>query len=94
MDSTNSEPVKGSLDVATSDVTRLSARELPHSIDAEQALLGAALIDNGVLERVEGLIDARDFFDPLHQTLWGEITETVARGHLASPVTLANTFVS
>lgn len=94
MDSTNSEPVKGSLDVATSDVTRLSARELPHSIDAEQALLGAALIDNGVLERVEGLIDARDFFDPLHQTLWGEITETVARGHLASPVTLANTFES
>jgi replicative DNA helicase len=98
MDSTNGEPVKGFSAPATqsapNETTALSVRELPHSIDAEQALLGAILIDNGVLETIEGLVEAADFFDPLHHALFDEIAATVARGHLASPVTLAQTFES
>jgi replicative DNA helicase len=39
------------------------------SLELEQALLGAILIDPGVLERVDGQVVAADFGDPVHQRL-------------------------
>jgi replicative DNA helicase len=84
MDSTNSEPVNPS--VAS------IARELPHNTEAEQALLGAILINNRALERVESLVTAEDFYDGIHQQIWDVVTERIARGLTADPVTLSQVF--
>lgn len=86
MNSTNSEPVN--------TVSHLQARELPHNIEAEQALLGAILINNGVMERVDGLIQSEDFYDGIHRLIWDEIARTIARGHTADPVILSRAFES
>jgi hypothetical protein len=40
----------------------------PADIDAEQALVGAAILDADVLERVE--IQPTDFYRPAHETMW------------------------
>jgi len=34
----------------------------PHSIEAEQSVLGSVLVDASVLERLEGLITAESFY--------------------------------
>lgn len=49
-------------------------RPAPHNIEAEQALLGAILIDNRAYERVVDIVASDDFFDALH----GRIFETMA----------------
>jgi AAA domain/DnaB-like helicase N terminal domain len=43
----------------------------PHDVGAEQALIGAAILDATVLERVH--VDAPDFYRPAHETLWRAI---------------------
>lgn len=60
----------------------------PHSIEAEQALLGALLLNNGILDRVINLIDQEHFYDPLHAHLYMLIKHFVGKDKLASPVTL------
>ena len=60
---------------------------LPHSIEAEQQLLGAILTNNDVYDRIANLIGPQHFYDPVH----GRIFETAAAriaNNLASPVTL------
>lgn len=88
MDSTNSEPVNTS----SRSVLQISSRELPHNIEAEQALLGALLINNSVLERIEGIVAAHDFFDALHRSIWEEATQVIARGQTADPILLGRVF--
>ncbi|MEM7211965.1 MAG: DnaB-like helicase N-terminal domain-containing protein [Pseudomonadota bacterium] len=60
----------------------------PHNIEAEQALLGALLLNNEILDRVISLIDQEHFFDPLHGHIYGLIKHFVSKDKLASPVTL------
>ena len=64
------------------------ARTPPHNIEAEQALLGALLINNEVYDRVAMLVEPRHFFDPLHAKLWEIATRRIQQGMLATPVTL------
>lgn len=61
--------------------------DLPNSIDAEQALLGALLTNNDVFYRLQGL-EPTHFFEPLHQKIY-EIASTLIRaGKGVSPVAL------
>lgn len=64
----------------------------PHSIELEQALLGAILISNTAFERVSDLLRAEHFFDPLHGQIYETIATLICSGKLASPVTLAPYF--
>ena len=41
-------------------------RQVPHNIEAEQALLGAILVNNEALDRVSDFLAPSHFFDPLH----------------------------
>lgn len=61
---------------------------IPHSIELEQALLGAILISNAAYERVSDTLRAEHFFDPLHGQIYETIGGLVAAGKLASPITL------
>jgi replicative DNA helicase len=68
------------------------ARELPHNIDAEQALLGAILINNGALEALSNGLSFEDFFDPLHARIYQIAAKLIEGGRLATPITLKNYF--
>jgi len=61
---------------------------LPHNIEAEQALLGALLVNNDVYDRVANLINETHFFDPVHGRIFEIAAQRIQKNALASPVTL------
>jgi len=61
---------------------------MPHSIEAEQQLLGAILTNNDVYDRVAAIIGAQHFYDPVHARIYEIATARIAKNNLASPVTL------
>ena len=62
---------------------------LPCNIEAEQALLGCVLFDNGGLERLGDGFCAAHFYEPLHVRLFAAIETAVAQGRLAEPIAMA-----
>ena len=56
--------------------------EASHSIEAEQALLGAALWNNEVVDIVDGKLSGDDFFEPIHARLWSIFSEARRAGRL------------
>ncbi|HEY5239122.1 MAG TPA: replicative DNA helicase [Rhizomicrobium sp.] len=64
-------------------------RHVPYDIEVEQALLGAVLVDNRVLERVSATLRAEHFYDPLHQRIYELMQTTTERGGMVlTPLTL------
>ncbi len=66
-----------------------SGQVLPHSIDAEKAVLGAILSDAESLTLVEGLLQSKHFFLDSHQKIYSSILELSAAGESADIVTVA-----
>jgi replicative DNA helicase len=62
-----------------------------HSIKAEQALLGAALVTPEVLDRLPAL-RADHFFEPIHRKIYDEIRRRSEKGERVTPVLLEDTF--
>jgi len=63
-------------------------RELPCSVEQEQALLGAILINNLALNRVSGFLEPQHFSEPLHGRLYEIIRDMIRAGKVANNVTL------
>ena len=64
-------------------------RHVPYDIDVEQALLGAILADNQVVERISSILKAEDFYDPLHQRLFEVMLNAADRGNMVlTPLTV------
>jgi replicative DNA helicase len=63
-------------------------RAAPHNIEAEQALLGAILVNNEALYRVTDFLEPQHFFEPIHQQTYDICRSLIRMGKLASPVTL------
>ncbi|MEL6314956.1 MAG: DnaB-like helicase N-terminal domain-containing protein, partial [Pseudomonadota bacterium] len=61
---------------------------LPHSIEAEQQLLGAILTNNDIYDKVASLIGPIHFYDPVHARIFEVASARIGKGALASPVTL------
>ena len=68
-----------------SDVATLG---VPHSIEAEQQLLGAILTNNDLFDRVAQSVRAEHFYDPVHARIFETAAARIAKNNLASPVTL------
>ena len=64
------------------------AETMPHSIEAEQQLLGAILTNNDIYDRVASVISADHFYDPVHARIYDIAAARIAKNNLASPVTL------
>ncbi|MCX5511992.1 replicative DNA helicase [Kaistia algarum] len=63
-------------------------RQAPHNIEAEQALLGAVLVNNEAFYRVSDFLEPTHFFEPVHQQIY-EITSQIIRSNkVATPVTM------
>ena len=69
-------------------------RVSPHNIEAEQALLGAILINNEAFYRVSEFLEPKHFFEPIHQHLFELIGDLVHAGKLATTVTLKTLLLS
>ncbi len=63
-------------------------RSAPHNIEAEQALLGAILVNNEAYYRVSDFLEPQHFFDPLHQQIYALASDLIRAGKVATPVTL------
>jgi replicative DNA helicase len=72
---------------ATPEATPLY-RSAPHNIEAEQALLGAILVNNEALYRVSDFLEPRHFFEPVHQNIYEIAASLIRAGKVANPVTL------
>ena len=70
----------------------LPSRAAPHNIEAEQALLGAILINNEARDRVAGFLEAHHFYDSLHQQIYETLSKLIASGTQATSVTLKTFF--
>lgn len=66
--------------------------EMPHSAEAEQALLGALLYDNEIYHRVSSIIQAKHFYIGAHEKLYHAISVLIERGNLADAIVLKNRF--
>lgn len=67
-----------------------AAETMPHSIEAEQQLLGAILTNNDVYDRVASIIKAEHFYEPVHARIFEVAAARIAKNNLASPVTLSS----
>src|ERR1700739_5091278 len=63
-------------------------RSSPHNIEAEQALLGAILVNNEAFYRVSDFLEAKHFFEPIHQRIFELATGLLRASKTATPVTL------
>src|SRR2546421_3944164 len=63
-------------------------RAAPHNIEAEQALLGAILVNNEAFYRVSDFLEQVHFFEPIHQKTFELASSLIRAGKVASPVTL------
>ncbi len=64
----------------------------PHSIEAEQALLGALLYDNEVYHRISSTVQAKHFYNPVHIRIYESISTLIEHGKLADAIVLKNRF--
>ena len=69
-------------------------REPPHNLEAEQALLGAILANNGAYEKVGEYLQSDHFADPVHGRIYRACGQLIERGQIANPVTLKPIFDS
>src|SRR3954463_14681275 len=63
-------------------------RNAPQNIEAEQALLGAILVNNDAFYRVSDFLEPQHFFEPAHQKIFDLARGLVRANKLATPVTL------
>lgn len=81
------------LGVAEREYVPNESAELPYSLEAEQTILGAILIDAGVLPVVMETIRPESFFQEQHRLLFEIILQMFTSGEKADVITVLNTAV-
>jgi len=61
----------------------------PHSLEAEQSVLGALLIDRTAWDQVADVVTTEDFYRPDHRLIYEALGELVAAGRPADVVTVS-----
>ena len=59
------------------------------NIEAEAALLGAMMVNNGIIDRILDKVQSDDFYEPMHGRIFTTISNYHLTGKQANPVTLA-----
>src|SRR5256886_9991944 len=73
----------------SADPQLLALKVPPHSVEAEQSLLGALLLDNHAFDRVADLVGADDFYRDDHRRIWRHIAKLVEAARPADMVTVS-----
>src|SRR5438094_7302862 len=71
------------------DPQLVALRVPPHSVEAEQSVLGALLLDNQALDRVADLITGEDFYRDDHRRIWRHISRLVEQNKPADVITVS-----
>jgi replicative DNA helicase len=71
-----------------SDSQLLNLKVPPHSIDAEQSVLGGLLIDNGAFDKVGDVVTDGDFYRDDHRRIFRHVSRLIERGKPADVVTV------
>jgi replicative DNA helicase len=71
------------------DPQLLALKVPPHSIEAEQSLLGALLLDNQAFDRVADLVTGEDFYRDDHRRIWRHIAKLIDAARPADVVTVS-----
>lgn len=72
------------------DEDQISALKVPpHSIEAEQSILGGLLIDNKAIDRIAGRVSASDFYRNDHRIIFIHISKLIDNNDPADIVTVA-----
>ena len=74
------------------DTAESPVRALPNNIEAEQAVLGAILVNNEALDRLSAFLSADHFYDPVHGRIYALAERRIQNGQIVSPVTLRAAF--
>ena len=72
----------------SSDSQLLNLRVPPHSIDAEQSVLGGLLIDNGAFDKIGDVVTDGDFYRDDHRRIFRHVSRLIERGKPADVVTV------
>lgn len=66
----------------------VTIRTLPHNLEAEQAILGAILEDNRIIEDFSDYLRPNHFFVPVHQRIYDSVLKIIERGQNADAIAL------
>ena len=74
---------------------QLDALKLPpHSIEAEQSVIGGLLLENEALDKIADILRAEDFYQFDHKTIFQHIAKLIERNRPADIVTVAESLES
>ncbi|MBO7196259.1 MAG: hypothetical protein J6V80_02890 [Clostridia bacterium] len=75
------------------DSTNNLIKQLPISVEAEQALLGAIIVSPEAFDKIGGIISASDFYVAEHQHIYSALIKMYAQNKTIDVVTLVNALV-
>ena len=82
------------LSQAPADTQLVNLRVPPHSIEAEQSVLGGLLLDNAAWDRIGDLLSVEDFYRDDHRRIYRHIARLIERAKPADVVTVAESIES
>ncbi|OAI24664.1 replicative DNA helicase [Methylosinus sp. R-45379] len=82
------EPLPGPRPFSVAPLDAPAYRTPPHNIEAEQALLGAILINNDAFDRVSDFLRSEHFSEDLHRRIFEVLAQIIRAGRIATVVTL------
>ena len=68
-------------------------KQMPASIEAEQALLGSIIIKPEAFDSIGGMLTAEDFYLEDHKSIFNAIVKMYTESKVIDPVTLVNALV-
>lgn len=63
--------------------------DVPHDLDAESAVLGAAILAPGLIPELSEAVGDHDWYLPAHETIWCTLVDLAATGQAVDPITVA-----
>lgn len=63
----------------------------PHSVEAEQAILGALMLNNRLYDDLQGILLAGHFYVPFHARVFEAMEHLIGKGWKADPLTVRET---
>ena len=76
------------------DTTLDALKVPPHSLEAEQSVLGGLLLDNAAVDKIGDLLFAADFYNDAHRSVFEAVTNLIADNKPADVVTVAEVLAS
>ena len=80
---------RGNQEKPSADPALAHLRVPPHSIEAEQSVLGGLLLDNAAFDKIADIISEGDFYRDEHKRIYRHISKLLERAKPADAVTVA-----